>query len=320
VKGKKNEVYVRDAQGNVLAVYEVKVSAVADSLFVKEFNIFGTERIGYMQERNYINKKCNTPLCSTITLNNPIGSGSTMKTISSAISIPTLVLGSGSSLVSVYYGKKRYELSDWLGNVRVVVSDKKVPDNVSGNVVLNYKPEIISIRDYYAYGSEINERSFEPIKPKYRYGFNTQEKVFEINKDHYTARYWEYDSRLGRRWNVDPKPTVGFSEYAVNMDDPISKNDPEGNVSGDPPGKFGVIVGARIGLGSSGLNFNITGSVGYQLGSDNKNISMFLSGSIYGGSQLGTGPKGGFGYDISGGTYLTIGKGTGTPHNFYTLN
>ncbi|HPQ09153.1 MAG TPA: hypothetical protein PK995_07990 [Bacteroidia bacterium] len=232
---------MRNLQGNTLAVYEVKLGAVADSLFVKEFNIYGTERIGYMQELNYINKKCNTPLCSTITLNNPIGANSTMKTLPTSPpsisplpvtpTFTTFLGGSGSGVVNIYYGKKRYELSDWLGNVRVVVSDKKVPDNVSGNVVLNYKPEVLSIRDYYAFGSEINERTFEPIKPKYRYGFNTQEKVFEINKDHYTARYWEYDSRLGRRWNVDPKPDANWSMYSVLYDNPIINID----VFGDKP-------------------------------------------------------------------------------------
>jgi len=96
--------------------------------------------------------------------------------------------------------------------------------------VLNYKPEILSIKDYYAYGSEINERTFEPIKPKYRYGFNTQEKIFEINKDHYTARYWEYDSRLGRRWNVDPKPNPSISDYATFSNYPIWFKDPLGDI------------------------------------------------------------------------------------------
>jgi hypothetical protein len=114
-----------------------------------------------MQERKYINKKCNTPLCSTVSVCSPIGANSTMKiflntpniTPTHPLTTPTFTSilgglgGSGSSLVGVYYGKKRYELSDWLGNVRVVVSDKKVVDNVSGAVVLNYKPEVLSIRD-----------------------------------------------------------------------------------------------------------------------------------------------------------------------------
>src|SRR5690554_6968409 len=38
----------------------------------------------------------------------------------------------------------------------------------------------------------------------YRYGYNTQERVPEIQKDHYTAPYWEYDPRVVHRWNRDP--------------------------------------------------------------------------------------------------------------------
>jgi len=211
VLNKRKEVYVRDAQGNVVAVYEVKMGMLADSLFTKEFNIYGSKRIGYLEERNFLGRKCKSPLCFTATgstgaVENILGGGG----IKSIKSIPFQPSFGGSGVLpgkpwvaSIYYGRKRYELADWLGNVRVVVSDKKVPDSVSGGAVLKYKPEVLSVRDYYAYGSEINERTYEPIIPKYRYGFNTQEKVFEISKDHYTARYWEYDSRLGRRWNVD---------------------------------------------------------------------------------------------------------------------
>ena len=55
----------------------------------------------------------------------------------------------------------------------------------------------------------------------YRYGFNGQEKSTEFVTDNfYTAQYWEYDSKLGRRWNVDPKPTVGFSDYSVFFNNP----------------------------------------------------------------------------------------------------
>jgi len=48
------------------------------------------------------------------------------------------------------------------------------------------------------------------------YGFNNQEKdnkVYGVEGMSYTAEYWQYDSRLGRRWNVDPKGTAGKSLY-----------------------------------------------------------------------------------------------------------
>ena len=57
----------------------------------------------------------------------------------------------------------------------------------------------------------------------YRYGFNTQEKDDDVFIGAYTAEYWEYDSRLGRRWNLDP--IVKFylcklpqKQYALKLD------------------------------------------------------------------------------------------------------
>ena len=55
----------------------------------------------------------------------------------------------------------------------------------------------------------------------YRYGFNTQERDEDIAKGHYTAEYWEYDSRLGRRWNLDPVDQVWMSNYSVLMNCPV---------------------------------------------------------------------------------------------------
>ncbi|CAF3303863.1 unnamed protein product [Rotaria socialis] len=66
---------------------------------------------------------------------------------------------------------------------------------------------------------------------QYRYGFNTQEKTDEIAGagNHTTALFWEYDTRSGRRWNLDPKPQVSISDYAVNGNNPILNNDPNGD-------------------------------------------------------------------------------------------
>jgi len=46
-----------------------------------------------------------------------------------------------------------------------------------------------------------------------RYWFNGHEKSDKIRGDRniYTAMYWEYDPRIGRRWNVDPRPNVSHS-------------------------------------------------------------------------------------------------------------
>jgi len=67
----------------------------------------------------------------------------------------------------------------------------------------------------------------------YRYGFNGQEKSDEIKGEgnSYTAQFWEYDPRIGRRWNLDPKPMVGWSEYSAFNNSPILYTDPLGDTT-----------------------------------------------------------------------------------------
>ena len=55
----------------------------------------------------------------------------------------------------------------------------------------------------------------------YRYGFNGQEKLDEIGEGYTTAEFWEYDSRIGRRWNVDPVVKSYESPYIVFANNPI---------------------------------------------------------------------------------------------------
>src|SRR5690606_18318291 len=62
----------------------------------------------------------------------------------------------------------------------------------------------------------------------YRFGFNGQEKDNEITGvegSHNTAEFWMYDTRLGRRWNVDPIVRYFESPYATFLNSPINLND-----------------------------------------------------------------------------------------------
>ena len=65
----------------------------------------------------------------------------------------------------------------------------------------------------------------------YRYGFGGQEKSIEINSDgnSMTAEFWQYDARIGRRWNVDPILKDWESPYAAFSNNPIINIDPLGN-------------------------------------------------------------------------------------------
>ncbi len=48
------------------------------------------------------------------------------------------------------------------------------------------------------------------------------------NGNSYTAEYWQYDPRLGRRWNVDPVIYPWQSPYAAFNNNPIYFIDPDG--------------------------------------------------------------------------------------------
>jgi RHS repeat-associated protein len=64
------------------------------------------------------------------------------------------------------------------------------------------------------------------------FGFNGQEKDQEIynNQSTTTAIFWEYDGRIGRRWNVDPMANmrVSLSPYNFCSLNPINRIDPNG--------------------------------------------------------------------------------------------
>ena len=71
----------------------------------------------------------------------------------------------------------------------------------------------------------------QKLPANYRYGFNSQEKETEITDSptHYFAEFWMYDSRLGRRWEIDPVIKPWQSNYATFSNSPIWRIDPSGD-------------------------------------------------------------------------------------------
>lgn len=116
-------------------------------------------------------------------------------------------------------GQKIYELSNHLGNVLVTVSDKKIYVEDAGSVD-HFLPEIMSISDYYPFGSPIFSRAF--ACGEYRFGFNGMERDDEVkgvgNSLDFGARI--YDSRLGRWLALDPLfkiyPNISSLTYGNN--------------------------------------------------------------------------------------------------------
>jgi len=128
-------------------------------------------------------------------------------------------------------GEINYELSNHLGNVLAVVSNRRV-NIASGGTISSYKANLISSSDYYPFGMQMPGRNFS--SDKYRYGFQGQEKDDEIkgsgNSYDFGARL--YDSRLGRWLAVDPLAAKypSLSAYSFVRNCPILCYDPDGKV------------------------------------------------------------------------------------------
>ena len=104
------------------------------------------------------------------------------------------------------------------------------------------------------FGSPMDGRTFS--SEKYRFGFNGQERDDEVagagNTN--TAMFWEYDTRLGRRWNLDPKPNPSISDYACFANNPIMNVDILGDSLGVPRNLFSPLNAGQEGYNENGLN------------------------------------------------------------------
>ena len=90
---------------------------------------------------------------------------------------------------------------------------------------------MLTLTDYYAFGQAIAARGY--AGGSYAYFINGQLRDTEIdpNGNHTAALYWEYDSRIGRRWNIDPVVKVWESPYMCFGDNPITGSDVLGNTT-----------------------------------------------------------------------------------------
>ena len=119
--------YARDAQGNVLAVYNKAMDSL--NFRATEFNIYGSSRLGMVTQPESLNETPQVPLAHTQTL-----------------------------------GLKVYEFSNHLGNVLTAFSDRKIAVEATPGYVAYYSAEILSSADYYPFGFEMPGRKCENVK------------------------------------------------------------------------------------------------------------------------------------------------------------
>ncbi len=121
---------------------------------------------------------------------------------------------------------RNYELSNHLGNVLAVISDRKYGEDSDTDGELEwYKPNVLSETDYYAFGSEVNERS---VSGGYKFGFNGKENDKETGTQDYGMR--NYSPFIGRPISIDPLSTKypSLSPYQFFSNSPIANIDLDG--------------------------------------------------------------------------------------------
>jgi RHS repeat-associated protein len=222
----KSTYYVLDATGNVMATYdkEIDYNTSTVSLKLKERSIYGSSRLGVRS--------------------------SDMDMLS--------VTSHNFSMKSVKYeiGKRTYELSNHLGNVLSVISDKVIPSFEAGNLA-GMLADVRVAQDYSPFGVVLSGRSFE-VDGGYRYTFNGMEKDDEVkgkgNSYDFGARM--YDSRLGRWLTIDPLAGKypNFSPYSFCENNPIYFKDPDGKDAIITIDGNNITVSAKIYIMNSGKN------------------------------------------------------------------
>lgn len=186
------EWYLRDAQGNIMAMY--KYADNGTSLKVTERPVYGSSRLGsYVRQMELVGEPAVHQWPYTQPMQAPL---------------------------------KRYELTDHLGNVNTVVTGRLLPMLGLG---VQYQAEVVSAQTQEPYGALLPNRNWNSAT--YKFGFNGQLKdneVYGAEGTSYTAEFWQYDPRTGRRWNLDPVPQIGISDYAAFGLNPITNIDPNG--------------------------------------------------------------------------------------------
>lgn len=189
--------YVRDAQGNTMEVYQ-RPQGVSD-LYLTEQQVYGSNRLGVLTRYENVT----TPVTPT-------------------------------DITAREAGNKSFELSNHLGNVLLVSTDRKLSkeSGLGTGIVGAYTAEISLATDYYAFGSPM--KRYNAGGNQYRYGFNGKENDIEIkgegNSYDFGARI--YDSRIGKFLSIDrlSKSTPFYSPYIYAGNKPIAAIDANGDI------------------------------------------------------------------------------------------
>lgn len=180
--------YGRDAAGEVVVATYEKVGTGATVL--KEVPVYGSARLGLY--RPDVNQ-------STTALTPP-------------------------AVYERYLGRKDYELTDHLGNVRVAIGDRLIKPGA------DWRNDVTMQTDYFPFGMQREDRNDQVAG--YRYGYNGKENDNDVkdegNQQDYGFRI--YDPRVARFLSVDPltKDYPWYTPYQFAGNMPIQAIDLDG--------------------------------------------------------------------------------------------
>jgi len=124
-------------------------------------------------------------------------------------------------------GKKRYELTNHLGNVLATISDRKIYNSTDGY----YEPVITMKADYYAFGMLIPNRHTPVDDTRHLFnGMEHDQEVYSSGGSSYDYGARMYNSRLGRWFSRDPLEDKypDLSPYSSVSNNPIIYIDKNG--------------------------------------------------------------------------------------------
>jgi hypothetical protein len=140
---------VRDAQGNVLGVYNRTTAATPTITWAEQY-IYGSGRLGS------INPGLAWTAASTYTGPHYATTGRLLQ------------------------GQRRYEMSNHLGNVLTTINDRRIPrdGSIIDNIAEFYDALVLSAQDYYPFGMEICAVFLVIVRCRLRY--NRTDTTHEI--------------------------------------------------------------------------------------------------------------------------------------------
>ncbi len=215
-KEEKKTYYIHDAQGNALAVY----SKLKDGLLWEEQSLYGSSRLGIFRPNQVV--QANQP---------PIYATNQLTTTG-----------------------KTYELTNHLGNVLSVISDRKQRVDTDSDGLADYNEAVVvRATDYYPFGQEMPGRKYALSGGvgDYRYGFNGKEQDSKGewgDLNHYDYGFRIYNPSVGRFLSVDPlrKEYPFYSPYHFAGNMPIAARDLDGR---EPNVVNGKLIGYTVKAG-----------------------------------------------------------------------